>query len=157
MESYLIWLQNLPLSVWITESESIWGYPFVLFLHAVGMGLAAGLAFFIDLRLLGLGQPLPVSSLRNLFTIFWGGFVLNAASGTILFMAAAASTGYVPIYYAKLILIFFGVLTMLPIRAFVDSDRADGNIPSRVKTLAAVSFLLWLGAITAGRLVAYVR
>jgi hypothetical protein len=157
MESYLNWLQNLPLSVWITESESIWGYPFVLFLHAVGMGLAAGLAFFIDLRLLGVGKPLPVSSLRNLFAIFWGGFVLNAASGAILFMAAAASTGYVPIYYAKLTLIFFGVLTLFPIRAFVDSDRADVEIPSRVKTLAAVSFLLWLGVITTGRLIAYVR
>ena len=157
MESYLNWLQGLPPSIWVSESESLWAYPLVLFLHAVGMGLSAGLAMVIDLRLLGVGKPLRVSSLRQLFTIFWGGFVLNAASGTLLFMGAAASTGYVPMYYAKLTMIFFGLLTMLPIRAFVDGDRADAEIPSRVKTFAAVSFLLWVGVITAGRLIAYIR
>lgn len=157
MESYLNWLQSLPPSIWVTESESVWAYPFVLFLHSVGMGLSAGLAFIIDLRLLGVGKPLRVSSLRQLFTVFWFGFVLNAASGTLLFMGAAASTGYVPMYYAKLTMIFFGLLTLVPIRTFVDSDRADAAIPSRVKALAVASFLLWVGVITAGRLIAYVR
>lgn len=157
MESYLTWLQSLPPSIWITESESIWAYPFVLFLHAVGMGCSAGLAMAMDLRLLGVGKPLRVSTFRQVFPIFWGGFALNAASGTLLFMGAATSTGHVPMYYVKLALIFFGLLTMFPIRTFVDSDRANLETSSRLKALAVASFLLWLGVITAGRLTAYVR
>ena len=157
MESYLDWLQGLPISIWINESESLWGYPLVLFLHSVGMALSAGLAMVIDLRLCGLGRPLPISSLRKLFPIFWGGFVVNAASGSLLFMAAAASTGYVPMYYAKLTMVLFGLLAMRPIRAFVDGDGADADIPTRVKALAAASFLLWTGVIATGRLIAYVK
>lgn len=121
------------------------------------MGFSAGLAMAMDLRLLGVGKPLRVSTFRQVFPIFWGGFALNAASGTLLFMGAATSTGYVPMCYVKLALIFFGLLTMFPIRTFVDSDRANLETPSRVKALAAASFLLWLGVITAGRLTAYVR
>ena len=155
MASYFEWLQSLPLSAWILESDSIWGFPFVLFLHSLGMGLSAGAAFVVGLRLLGVGRPLPVSSLRVLFTIFWAGFFLNLLTGSILFAAHATTTGYVPIYYAKLALIVVGMLLSAPIRKFVDGKASDGAIPARIKTLAAGSLVVWIGVITTGRLVAY--
>ena len=86
----LQWIQDLPISVAIAESESIWwGYAWWLFIHAVGMGLTAGLGFVVCLRLLGVGRQIPVSSLRVLFRVFWIGFYLNLLSGTILFMTDA--------------------------------------------------------------------
>ena len=157
MESYFQWLQSLPSSVWISQSESIWAYPLVLFLHSVGMALSAGSAFVVCLRLLGIARHLPVSSLRVLFRIFWGGFYLNLVTGSLLFAAAAATTGYIPIYYVKLILIFFGMILSIPLRRFVDGKGSDGGISARIRTLAAVSVAIWTSVITTGRLIAYIQ
>ena len=156
MASYLEWLQGLPFSMWIAGSESLLSFPLILFLHSVGMGLTAGSAFIIGIRLLGAGRPLPVSSLRAFCTIFWGGFFLNLVTGSMLFAAHATTTGYVPMYYAKLALIAAGVALAVPIRTFVDGAASDGRIPPRVKALAALSLLVWVGVITTGRLIAYV-
>jgi uncharacterized protein DUF6644 len=156
MASYLEWLQDLPFSMWIAGSESLLSFPLVLFLHSVGMGLSAGTAYVVCMRLVGVGRPLPVSSLRVLFKIFWGGFFLNLVTGSILFAAHATTTGYVPMYYAKLTLIAVGMVLSVPIRRFVDGERSDGVIPGRVKGLAVLSLLVWTGVITTGRLIAYV-
>jgi len=53
MASYLEWLQDLPFSMWIAGSESLLSFPLVLFLHSVGMGLSAGSAFILGMRLVG--------------------------------------------------------------------------------------------------------
>ena len=155
MESFFEWLQSQSVPTWVSESDSIWGFPTVLFLHSVGMGLSAGAAFIIGLRLLGVGRPFPVSSLRVLFKIFWGGFVLNFVTGSLLFAAHATTTGYVPMYYAKLALILVGVILLFPMRRFVDSDASDGVIPAHLRALALVSLGVWIGVITTGRLIAY--
>jgi hypothetical protein len=44
----------------------------------------------------------------------------------------------------------------VPIRTFVDGKGSDAMVPARVRGLAAVSLLVWIGVITAGRLIAYV-
>src|SRR5258705_9877227 len=156
MASYFEWLQDLPLSMWIAGSESLLSFPLILFLHSIGMGLSAGSAFVICMRLVGVGRPLPVSSLRVFFKIFWGGFFLNLVTGSLLFAAHATTTGYVPMYYIKLSLIAAGMVLSLPIRKFVDGETRDGAVPSHVKGLAALSLLVWVAVITTGRLIAYV-
>ena len=157
MDAYFEWLQGLRLSMWIAESESIWAFPFVLFLHSVGMGVSAGSAFVIALRLLGLAGRAPVSSFRVLFKIFWAGFFLNLVTGSILFAAHATTTGHIPMYYAKLMLILAGMLLSVPIRGFVDGEASDSVIPASIRTLAAVSLVVWIGVIATGRLIAYVQ
>ena len=156
MASYLEWLQDLPLSMWIAGSESLLSFPLILFLHSLGMGLSAGSAFVVCMRLVGVGRPLPVSSLRVFFKIFWGGFFLNLVTGSLLFAAHATTTGFIPMYYLKLALIAAGMVLSLPIRKFVDGETSDDAIPSHVKGLAALSLLVWMGVITTGRLIAYV-
>ena len=156
MASYLEWLQDLPFPMWVAGSESLLSFPLVLFLHSIGMGLSAGSAFIICLRLVGVARPLPVSSLRVFFKIFWAGFFLNLITGSILFAAHATTTGYIPMYYLKLALIAVGMVLSVPIRTFVDGKGSDAMVPARVRGLAAVSLLVWIGVITAGRLIAYV-
>ena len=155
MEAYFEWLQGLAVPRWIAESDSIWGFPTVLFLHSVGMGLSAGTAFVVALRLLGAGSPLPVSSLRVMRTIFWSGFVLNVVTGSLLFAAHATQTGFIPMYYAKLVLIATGTLLFVPIGRFLD-DAGDSAVPGSIKAFAALSIAVWIGVITTGRLIAYV-
>src|ERR1044071_4459076 len=138
MESFFQWFEDQSISTWIATDETIWSFPLILFLHSVGMGLTAGVMFMICLRLVGVGRPLPVSSMRMLFRIFWAGFVLNAITGSLLFAAHATITGNQPIYYAKLTLIAVGVVLAFPLQKFVDGARSDGMIPASVRGMAAV-------------------
>jgi hypothetical protein len=156
MASYFEWLQDLPLSMWIAGSESLLSFPLILFLHSIGMGLSAGAAFVVCMRLVGVARPLPVSSLRIFFKIFWVGFFLNLVTGSLLFAAHATTTGVIPMYYIKLALIAAGMVLSVPIRRFVDGEASDGVIPANIKGLAALSLLVWVGVITTGRLIAYV-
>jgi len=155
MQSFLTWIQDLPLSTWVAESDSIWGYSFMLFLHAVGMGLTAGIAFVVCLRLLGVGRQIPVSSLRVLFPLFWVGFYLNLVTGVILFMTDATGIARVPVLYVKLASLGIGLFAISRLRAFIDGDRSDGDVPSTIRTTAIACIVIWLGVITSGRLIAY--
>src|SRR5918996_1617935 len=147
MESYFEWLRALPTSIYISESESLLAYPLVLFLHSVGMAVSVGVASVVALRLLGLADMVRVSSLRVLFRIFWGAFLLNLISGSLLFAAAATTIGYSPMYYAKLTLIVIGLILSVPIRRFVDGAASDLVVPRRLKTMAAASLIVWIGVI----------
>ena len=155
MHSLLLWLQNLRFAVWVAESDSIWGFAFALFVHAVGMGLTAGLAFVVCLRLLGVGKEIPVSALRGLFRIFWWGFYINLVTGFLLFTTDATNIARAPSLYVKLILLALGLFTVIRLRRFIDSDRSDSAVPPSVRKTAVLCIVVWLGVITAGRLIAY--
>ena len=152
----LQWVQNLPLATSIAESDSLWwGYAWWLFVHAVGMGLTAGLGFIVCLRLLGIGRQIPLSSFRVLFRLFWIGFYLNLLSGTLLFMTDATGIARVWELYAKLACLGLALAAMSRLRRFVDSEQSDGVIPSAVRKMAYACIVLWLAVITSGRLIAY--
>ena len=38
--SFLVWLEQTGLSVWIREAQTLWAFPFILFLHTLGLGVA---------------------------------------------------------------------------------------------------------------------
>ena len=54
-------LQNSAFGMWVAGAPTIWAYPTVLTLHAVGMGVAVGASAVLDLRLLGVAPDLPVA------------------------------------------------------------------------------------------------
>ena len=152
----LQWIQDLPISAAIAESDSLWwGYAWWLFVHAVGMGLTAGIGFIVCLRLLGIGQQIPLSSLRVLFRLFWVGFYLNLLSGTLLFMTDATGIARVWELYAKLVCLALAVIAMSRLRRFVDSTENDRAIPPSIQKMAVACLVLWFAVITSGRLIAY--
>jgi len=152
----LQWIQDLPVSTSIAESDSLWwGYAWWLFVHAVGMGLTAGLGFIVCLRLLGVGEQIPLSSFRVLFRLFWIGFYINLLSGALLFMTDATGIARVWELYAKLLCLGLALAVMSRLRRFVDSDQSDGAIPPAVRNMACACIVLWLAVITSGRLIAY--
>lgn len=152
----LQWIQNLAISTSIAESDSLWwGYAWWLFIHAVGMGLTAGLGFIVCLRLLGVGQQIPLSSFRVLFRLFWIGFYINLLSGTLLFMTDATGIARVWELYAKLVCLGLALVVMSRLRRFIDSDQSEGAIPPQIRNMAYACIVLWLAVITSGRLIAY--
>jgi hypothetical protein len=152
----LRWIQDLPISAAIAESDSLWwGYAWWLFVHAVGMGLTAGIGFIVCLRLLGVGRQIPISSLRVLFRLFWVGFYLNLLSGVLLFMTDATGIARVWELYAKLVCLALAVVAMARLRRFVDTADGDPTIPPSIQKTAVACLVLWLAVIASGRLIAY--
>jgi general stress protein CsbA len=148
MDNFLMMLENLALSQWVLGS--IWGYPVFLTFHSLGLGLLVGLLVVIDLRVLGMAKPLPLSELRRL----WIGFAFNAVSGVVLFMADARKDYYSNSFRWKILSIVIGLLIAVYLnKKVLREDTAD--TPPLAKALAVASLLSWTGAVVAGRLIAY--
>jgi len=154
---FLSWVENLPFCIWIRESGSVWAYPTVLFLHTLGLGIVMGLNSAIDLRLLGFAPKTPIAPLEKFLPLIWWGFWINAASGVVLLMADATTKVVSPIFYIKMGCILLAVWVLVYIRKMV--FRHPGVEKMYVtplgKILAGTSLALWIGAVTAGRLMAY--
>ena len=146
------------MGVWTRESPSIWAYPTVLTLHTVGLGILVGANAVIDFRLLGFAPRLPIDALDPLYRFMWAGFVMNAITGAMLFASDAAAKAAQPVFYIKLALIAIALVVTALIRAATTRASAAGGAdrkPRAGRRLAALSLLLWTGAIAAGRLMAY--
>jgi len=62
-----------------------------------------------------------------------------------------------PVFYIKLVLIAIAVwvMTKLKTEVFGDPSSSEATMMARGKSLAKWSLALWIGAISAGRLLAY--
>ena len=157
MMNLLASLEATGFASWLRESGSIWGYPTVLTLHTLGLGVLVGASTVIDLRLLGAAPRIPLEPLRRLFPIMWAGFWVNAISGVALFAADATTKGTTTVFLSKLVIIVAAVVVLLSIKKTVyGHGRAAENITVTVRALAAASLVLWLAAIATGRYMAYV-
>ena len=154
--AFLEWLSNTAFPTWVRESETVWAYPFVLFLHSLGMAMLVGFISVIDVKLLGV-RRLPLASLQRLMPIIWAGFWINAVTGVLLLVIAPDKLRN-PVFWVKLTLIALGMINLLFITRDVFGQPIPDNKPfsGRVKFLGATSLVVWMGAITAGRLMAYI-
>jgi hypothetical protein len=159
MDPFLIWLETTPLHNWIIESPSLFAFPGILALHAIGMGFAAGLSAAIDLRLLGVAPRVPVVEMRRFLPILWAGFWLNAASGILLLIGYPTKALTNPVFYLKLTLIAIAMVLVGRIgrhlRAVADGAAAGVLAPRHLRRVAGIQLACWAGAVTAGRLLAY--
>jgi hypothetical protein len=152
------WLENTGFSTWVRESPSIFAFPVVLLIHTIGMGLCVGISAGINFRILGFAPGLRLSPMARMFPILWLGFWMNAITGTILVMQDAANKLFNYDFYLKMIFIALAlvVLRMIRNRVFLDPQVDKVPLSRNVKNLAILSLLFWVGAITCGRLLAYV-
>ena len=158
MMDLLTQLENSGFSTWVRESNSLLAYPLVLFLHTVGMGLLAGISGLVDLRILGLAPEIPMDSMERLLPFMWGGFWLNTITGITLFCPDATVKAISPVFYTKMVFVALAMLLTVSIKKNVFRDPLVDKRPTPMnsKALALASLICWLGAITAGRLLAYV-
>ena len=158
MMDLLMRLEESGFSTWVRESNSLLAYPLILFLHTVGMGVLAGVSGLIDLRILGLAPEIQLDSMERLLPIMWGGFWLNAITGAILFCPDATTKAVSVVFITKLVFVAVAMLLTVSIKKNVFSDPLASKRPASMNTkaVALASIICWLGAITAGRLLAYV-
>ena len=149
-------LQQSPFTDWLLGSDSIWTYPLVLTLHTVGLAVLVGASILIHLRVLNIGAAIPLYRFRVLFRFVWAGFVVNLATGVMLFATQAADRIADPVFGVKLGSIALALWTGVVLRRRVihppDAAMPD---PRHVRWLAAGGLALWAVAIVTGRLMAY--
>jgi len=151
-------LEASGISTWVRESQSLFAFPMVLTLHTFGLAVIVTVNSLIVLRLLGFRTHNPLKSLKMLFPIMWGGFIVNAHSESLLLARAATTVGISGVFWTKMVLIALSMWVLMRIKRRVfDDESADARpIPNDARVLAYASILLWAGAITAGRLMAYI-
>ena len=156
--SFLASLEARAFFTWLRESDSIWAWPTVLTLHTLGIMVLTGASAVLDLRLLGIARHIPIAPLRALFPFIWASFWLNAVTGLLLFCAYATSKAVMPLFFIKMGLVMAGIVTVALIRRELGSGGAAvGAISPRGRLCAGASLVIWLAALTAGRLLAYVE
>jgi len=150
-------IEETGLSVWIRESDSYLAYWLILSFHAVGMGLLVGASVLIDLRILGVAPDLPLSPLKKLYRFIWIGFWVQVASGILLLIAYPTKSLTNPDFYLKLVLIALALVLMQTLRkrVFNDASLTEAAMMAKGRAFAIWSLVFWVGAVTAGRLLAY--
>ncbi len=158
MMDFLKFIEQLSFSAWVRESSSVLAFPTILLFHTIGMALVVGVNAGIDLRILGLAPALRLAPMEKFFPVLWAGFWVNAVTGVILVMQDATTKLTNPDFYVKMIFIALAIinLRMLKNRVFRDPLIDQQPLSTNAKVLAVTSLFFWLGAITAGRLMAYV-
>ncbi len=154
--AFLSMIENSAFCTWVREGSSIFGYYGFLFLHTVGLALLVGFSIVIDLRLLGVARSIPLDPLDRFFPVMWTGFWINAVSGAVLLAADATTKFRSPLFGVKMCLIALATAALIRIRRLVFRGNGIPSVSPGARALAAASVVLWLGAIAAGRLMAYI-
>jgi hypothetical protein len=145
-----------PLSVWVRESPSLLAFPFILYLHTLGLAMLAGINVGLAVWLLA-RRAVPSFDLTGVYRVMWLGFGINAASGLVLLAAypAKALTNWV--FFVKLVLVALALWALERTKGeIVIATGADSReVSRRARQLAILSLCLWAGTILAGRFLAY--
>jgi hypothetical protein len=155
---FLMWLQHTGVATWVRESTSLFSFPGILLLHTIGMALVVGIAAAIDLRILGFAPALPLAPMERFLPVLWAGFWVNAITGAVLFAVDATAKATSPDFWIKMVFIALAVinLRLMQKRVLRDPNLDKGPLSVQAKVLAGTSLFFWMGAIVAGRLLAYV-
>jgi hypothetical protein len=158
MMPFLQQVENSGFSQWVKQSGSLWAFPGILLMHTYGMAVLVGVIAGIDLRILGLMPAVPLAPLRKFLPLVWVAFWVNAVTGTMLLAADATTKMRNVDFGIKMAFIVLAVITQRAIqhRVLGDPEIDARPLSSNAKMLAVMSLVFWLGAITAGRLLAYV-
>jgi hypothetical protein len=122
------------------------------------MAIVAGGSAMISLMVLGFWPAVPIKPFARIFPYMWIAFGINAVTGTMMLVADATNKLTSLDFYIKMALVFAGMIVLIRMRRQVFENPELDQVPlsGSAKMLAWASLACWFGAITAGRLLAYV-
>jgi hypothetical protein len=156
---FLEFLENMAFSQWVKNAPTIWAFPTILIVHTLGMSMVAGVSAMISFVVLGFWPAVPIKPFERAFPVLWWGFGINAVSGTMMLVADATTKLTTVDFYLKMAFVFAGLYVLIRMRRqiFEDPQLDKAPVTGSAKVLAWASLACWFGAITAGRLLAYVK
>jgi len=138
-------------------------YPVIMSSHLAGIALFGGMILAVDLRLLGVAMRKRavadvIDQLRHLKRI---GFLIVATCGLLMLGSKAEEYYYNAFFRTKMTILALIFVHALVFRRSVYSRACEfdrsGHIPGRAKLAAALSLVLWMGMIIAGRGIGYIE
>ena len=131
----------------------------MLTLHALGLATIIGIIFSLDLRMLGMFDTIPYTSLHKLLSIAWFGIALNTFTGLSIFMTQASTYVTSPPFLIKITFIILGCVNLWYMQKVLKQEAVNwdtaGTVTSVGQGLAASSLFFWIVAVVTGRLIAY--
>jgi hypothetical protein len=151
------WLASWPGAVWLQQSGT--AYLFVNAAHILGVGLLVGAILPLDLMLMGALRSYPIAAVAPLLLrIATAGFVLAVATGIWLFTVQPRDYVDNPAFLSKLALLALALANIAMQHwggQFQAALRGD-SVAQSVRILAALSTVLWLSVLVAGRWIGFV-
>ncbi len=158
MKEVFDFLEQSGIGNWVRDAPTIWAFPTILFLHTLGMSIVAGGSAMLSLMVLGFWPAVPIRPFERMFPWLWVAFGINTVTGILMLIADATNKLTSLDFYIKMALVFAGLYLLIRMRRRIfDNPKLDQvSLPGDAKVLAWASLACWFGAITAGRLLAYV-
>lgn len=153
---FLTWLESTAYAQWILTGLT--GWPLVLTSHAVGLAIAVGTVYVMNLRLLGFFRTVPLSAVHSLLGFAWIGIAINVVSGFSLFMTQASVYVTSIPFLVKIGAIGLGIVCLVITQKTLTRELAAWEahgVSKQGRNLAIASLVLWTLAVVTGRLIAY--
>jgi hypothetical protein len=141
--------------------ESFYVFPIVEGAHVVSIALSVGLVIWFDLRLAGwiLRDQAVSAVFRPIRPFMLAGFTLSFITGGLLFWSLALRCYGSPFFWAKMIMLVLAGVNIAVYHLTIDRRQTEWDEapfpPLQARTAGVISLILWVGIITAGRLMAY--
>lgn len=147
----LFWLEDSIVGMMV--SSTMWGYPIILSVHAVGMALTVGMAFVFAVRVAGFASSIPVSAMTPFRVVYVSGLALSLFSGSALFCGGASDLFFNWGFRLKIASLLFSVAVT---GRLVQSCVAQSRWSRRAqKCLASIVAASWFSTLIWGRLIGY--
>jgi hypothetical protein len=153
------WVENTAAGALVRES--LYGFPALVTLHIMGLGLSAGTLLWFDLRLLGFGlDRAPVTRIyRQLMPWAIAGFLLMFATGAMLFVGFATAAYGNIFFRLKMTAILLAGLNALVYHRSTERTIAQWDAaarpPAPARAAGLISLVLWTIVVVAGRMMSY--
>jgi len=160
LKQFADWLSTTSPSVFI-QTHNSWVIPTIQSIHIIGIGVVLGSALMICLRILGwagLDQTLRQTTSR-FGPWLTGGLWLMLATGILMVIGEPVRELVTFSFWLKMFLVAVSTLiaASFQINRRKHERRWEETLMQRrsIQGLAILTFLIWLGIIILGRLIAY--
>jgi len=153
---FLTWLESTAYAQWILTGLT--GWPLVLTSHAIGLAIAVGTVYAMNMRLLGLYKAIPLTAVQQLLNLAWVGIGINVISGFSLFMTQASVYVTSFPFLVKITAIALGIVVLVMQQKLLNREVGNweaNGVSSQGRNMAIASLALWTLAVVTGRLIAY--
>ncbi len=158
-DHFLHWLYDTPFSTMMRES--VWAEPIVETIHVLTLTVFLGFVLILDLRLLDV--VMRRKRVSEMFAVLnpwlFGGFAVMIVTGLLLFCADPVAFYSTLFFKLKMIMLVLAGCNVILFGATLGRRIGEWDLapttPAGVKLVGAISLVLWLSIVAAGRGIAY--
>jgi len=159
LQALEVTLRTSPQGVWVRHS--VWAWPVLESLHFMGMSVLIGTIGLFDLRLLGFARGVPYAALHRLIPLGIGAYTVNILTGLCFLSGMPDQYLWNPAFRFKVAFMVVAGLNVVFFytRVFrrLEQLAPDTPPPFGARLAGAVSLTMWIGVMSAGRLLTFFR